>query len=222
MHPHLAEVAIVAQYCPAIPRKELAALNFRQGLGDQPNVLGSGSTIVPLAGIAAVSLAEARKMFPCEGNSGTQPTTAPSEVAQVRKASCFGVTKDLNASHDIRPLMQKSKSRQEGSLSLDERLGLVKESEHRGAVKSTNPRQKVSDEELIAIFNQMKGKWHRVEDLREALAGLITINSRDPKRTPINSAYLRRLRHLTGNRWRQKRGVDAEGRILVKVYVRKG
>lgn len=108
------------------------------------------------------------------------------------------------------------------NVTLEGRLRLLKEAEHRGPVKSTNPRQKVSDEELVAIFNQVKGKWLRVNDLREALAGLITVNTRNPKRTPINSAYLRRLRNLTGHKWRQKRGADAEGRVLVKIYVRKG
>jgi len=99
---------------------------------------------------------------------------------------------------------------------------MLEEAEHKGPVGSVNPRQKVSDEDLVTIFNKVKGKWYRADDLKEALEGLVTVNVKDPKRTPINSSYLRRLRHLTGYKWRQKRGVDASGRILAKVYVRKG
>ena len=117
--------------------------------------------------------------------------------------------------------MLESKSDQE-TLSLQARLRLLEEAEHKGPVRSVNPRQKISDEELVAIFTKIKGKWYRAEDLREALEGLITVSTKDPKRTPINSSYLRRLRRLTGHKWRQKRGVDAKGRILVKVYVKKG
>lgn len=117
--------------------------------------------------------------------------------------------------------MLESKSEQEG-FSLQARLRMLEEAEHKGPVRSVNPREKISDEDLIAIFTKIKGKWYRADDLREALEGLITVNTKDPKRTPINSSYLRRLRRLTGHRWRQKRGVDAKGRTLVKVYVQKG
>ena len=120
------------------------------------------------------------------------------------------------------PQLMKAKLVESGSMTIEGRLRMLKEAEHRGPVKSTNPRQRVSDEELVAIFSQAKGKWLRIDDFREALAGLITVNTSNPKRTPINSAYLRRLRNLTGHKWRQKRGVDSEGRVLVKVYVRKG
>lgn len=118
--------------------------------------------------------------------------------------------------------MLKSKSEEQGGFSLQTRLRMLEEAEHKGPVRSVNPRQKTSDEDLIAIFNKIKGKWYRIEDLQEALDGLITVNIHDPKRTPINSSYLRRMRRLTGYKWRQKRGVDASGRVLVKVYVRKG
>ena len=116
--------------------------------------------------------------------------------------------------------MLESRSEQE-SLPLGTRLRMLEEAEHKGPVRSVNPRQKISDEDLVAIFGKIKGKWYRAEDLREALDGLITVNTKDPKRTPINSSYLRRLRGLTGHRWRQKRGTDAKGRVLVKVYVQK-
>ncbi len=116
----------------------------------------------------------------------------------------------------------KSKSEGKDDLTMQDRFRLLEEAEHRGPVRSVNPRQKVSDEELLAIFSKIKGKWYRIEDIKEALSGLVTVNAVDPKRTPINSSYLRRLRNLTGKKWRQKRGVDANGRVLVKVYVRKG
>src|SRR3989304_6902556 len=117
--------------------------------------------------------------------------------------------------------MLESKSDQE-SISLQARLRLLDEAEHKGPVRSVNPRQKISDEDLVAIFSKIKGKWYRAEDLREALEGLITVNTKDPKRTPINSSYLRRLRQLTGYKWRQKRGIDSKSRGLVKAYVQKG
>lgn len=106
--------------------------------------------------------------------------------------------------------------------SLDERLHMLQEMEHKGTVKSLNPRQKVSDEELIAIFQQIKGRWFYVVDLEKAMDGLMTINTGNPKRTPINSSYLRRMRNLTGKKWRQKRAVDDKGVTLVKVYVKRG
>jgi len=117
-------------------------------------------------------------------------------------------------------MMLQSKPEQE-ALSLQARLRLIEEAEHKGPVRSVNPRQKISDEDLVAFFSKIRGKWYRADDLREALDGLVTVNTKDPKRTPINSSYLRRLRGLTGHRWRQKRGTDAKGRVLVKVYVQK-
>ena len=118
--------------------------------------------------------------------------------------------------------MLKSKSEEQQIPSLQSRLRMLEEAEHKGPVRSANPREKISDEDLQTIFNRIKAKWYRIEDLKEALDGLVTVNTRDPKRSPINSSYLRRLRRLTGYKWRQKRGVDANGRTLVKVYVRKG
>ena len=117
--------------------------------------------------------------------------------------------------------MLEEGKRKEPSLTLEERLAMLQEMEHQGPVKSLNPREKVSDEELVAIFKQVRGKWIYVEDLKEALTGLIPVNTGNPKRTPINSSYLRRLRRLSGQRWRQKRAVDDSGRVLVKVYVRR-
>lgn len=118
--------------------------------------------------------------------------------------------------------MMKSNSEEKADLTMQDRFRLLEEAEHKGPVRSVNPRQKVSDEELLAIFSKIKGKWYRIEDLKEALQGLVTVSTGDLKRTPINSSYLRRLRNLTGNKWRQKRGVDANGRVLVKIYIRKG
>lgn len=118
--------------------------------------------------------------------------------------------------------MTSKSSENHNSMSLEERLSALQEMEHKGTVKSLNPRQKVSDEELIALFQQIKGKWYYVQDLKDVMEGLMTINTDNPKRTPISSSYLRRLRNLTGKKWRQKRAVDDSGRTLVKVYVRRG
>lgn len=118
-------------------------------------------------------------------------------------------------------MLEKAEEEQT-KLPLEERLQMLHEMEHKGAVKSLNPRQKISDEELVAIFKQIRDKWYYVEDLKGALHGLMTVNTDNPKRTPINSSYLRRLRRLTGYKWRQKRAIDDIGRTLVKVYVRKG
>ncbi len=118
--------------------------------------------------------------------------------------------------------MTAKASEKRNTTSLEERLHMLQEMEHKGAVKSLNPRQKISDEELMAIFQQIKGKWYYVQDLKEAMKDLMTINTNNPKRTPISSSYLRRLRNLTGKKWRQKRAVDDAGRTLVKVYIRRG
>src|SRR2546422_6116275 len=105
-------------------------------------------------------------------------------------------------------MMLESKSEQEAP-SLQTRLRMIEEAEHHGPVRSVNPRQKISDEDLVTIFSKIKGRWYRADDLRDALDGLIIVNTKDPKRTPVNSSFLRRLRGLTGHRWRQKRGVDS-------------
>lgn len=118
--------------------------------------------------------------------------------------------------------MTAKASEKRNTTSLEERLNMLQEMEHKGTVKSLNPRQKISDEELIAIFKQIKGKWYYVQDLKDVMEGLMTINTNNPKRTPISSSYLRRLRNLTGKKWRQKRAVDDVGRTLVKVYIRRG
>ncbi len=107
-------------------------------------------------------------------------------------------------------------------MSINKRLQMLKGKDHKGIVRSLNPRQKISDEELIALFGEIKGKWFYVDDLKEVFEGLIKINTEDPKRTPIKSSYFRRLQRLTGRKWRQKRGVDDDGGTLVKIYIRKG
>ncbi len=118
-------------------------------------------------------------------------------------------------------MLEEAEEKQE-RMSTNERLQMLKGKDHKGVVRSLNPRQKISDEELIALFGEIKGKWFYVDDLKKVFDGLIKINTGDPKRTPINSSYFRRLRRLTGRKWRQKRGIDDSGRTLLKVYVRKG
>ncbi|MEE9600150.1 MAG: hypothetical protein V3W22_00415 [Thermoplasmata archaeon] len=118
-------------------------------------------------------------------------------------------------------MLEEAEEKQD-RMSTNERLRMLKGKDHKGVVRSLNPRQKISDEELLALFGEIKGKWFYIDDLKDVFDGLIKINTDDPKRTPINSSYFRRLRRLTGRKWRQKRGVDEGGRTLVKIYIRKG
>ena len=70
--------------------------------------------------------------------------------------------------------------------SLQQRIQLLREATYDGPVQARNPRQKVSDEELVALFGTIKGKWVRVDDLNEAFQNLVSVNVSNPKRPPVN------------------------------------
>jgi len=103
--------------------------------------------------------------------------------------------------------------------SLQQRIQLLREATYDGPVQARNPRQKVSDEELVTLFGTIKGKWVRVDDLNEAFQNLVSVNVSNPKRPPVNYGILRRLKVLTGQKWRQKTATDPKGTKLAKFYV---
>ncbi len=90
---------------------------------------------------------------------------------------------------------------------------------YEGAVIPSRKLQKISDEDLLATFNRLKGHWYLVEDLRKLIGEIIPVNVTNAKRTPIGSGYLTRLMKITGERWRQKTGSTPDGKRVVKVYV---
>ncbi len=105
-----------------------------------------------------------------------------------------------------------------------EKLLLSKLSEHayKGPVAPVRKKQRVTDEDLIDIFEALKGKWFEVAVLSKTLGGLIPVNDSNPKRSAFSSGYLKRLSRLTGKRWRQKSGIGDGGKRLVKVYFEPG
>ena len=87
-----------------------------------------------------------------------------------------------------------------------------------GSVKPINSRQKVTDEDLDAIFTAIEDKYFELTVLKNELEGLIKVNDSDRSRSAVSSTYLYRLSRHTKKRWRQKKAVGDDGRLLVKFY----
>tara|TARA_B100001250_G_C19587354_1_gene694789 strand:- start:419 stop:778 length:360 start_codon:yes stop_codon:yes gene_type:complete len=85
-------------------------------------------------------------------------------------------------------------------------------------VKPINPRQTLTDEELIKVFLSMEGNYYEVNTLKEILVGKVKINTENPNTSIVSSTYLARLSKLTGNRWRQKRALGKKNEMLIKFY----
>ncbi len=85
-------------------------------------------------------------------------------------------------------------------------------------VKPINPRQTLTDEELVKLFTSMEGNYYEATVLKEILDGKVKVNSTEPKTSVISSTYLTRMCRLTGNRWRQKRALGKSNEMLVKFY----
>ena len=75
---------------------------------------------------------------------------------------------------------------------------------YRGNVKPINSRQKVTDEDLEAIFLAIKDKYFELSVLKNEFEGLIKVNDSDRSQSAISSTYLYRLSRFTKKRWRQK------------------
>ncbi len=98
-------------------------------------------------------------------------------------------------------------------------LSKLQEHVYKGHVAPVRKRQRVTDEDLMDIFETLKGKWFEVEVLSKTMGDLVPVNDSNPKRSAFSSGYLKRLSRLTGKRWRQKSGIGDEGKRLVKIYV---
>ena len=85
-------------------------------------------------------------------------------------------------------------------------------------VKPINPRQTLTDEELIKLFTSMEGNYFEVNELKKILDGKVKVNAEDIKTSVISSTYLFRMCKLTGKRWRQKRALGENGEMLIKFY----
>ena len=85
-------------------------------------------------------------------------------------------------------------------------------------VKPINPRQTLTDEELIKLFTSMEGNYFEVSELKNILEGKVKVNAEDIKTSVISSTYLFRMCKLTGKRWRQKRALGESGEMLIKFY----
>jgi len=90
--------------------------------------------------------------------------------------------------------------------------------EYAGKVLPARRQQKVTDEDLMVIFNKLRDKWILAEDLKTAIGETIPVNVDNPKRSIISSGYLDRMSRITGDNWRQKTGFTPDGRRLVKVF----
>jgi hypothetical protein len=63
---------------------------------------------------------------------------------------------------------------------------------------------KISNDELIKMFNLAENNWYTLDDLKEMIGKKITVTVDNPKRTPINSRYFNRMYKLTGEKWTQE------------------
>ena len=97
-------------------------------------------------------------------------------------------------------------------------FGKLASHKYEGAIVPSRKLQKVTDEDLLELFNRLKGNWYLVDDLQKIIGGVIPVNTQNPKRSPIGSGYLKRLTKLTGEKWRQKTGATPDGKRLVKVF----
>jgi len=71
-------------------------------------------------------------------------------------------------------------------------------------VEPSRKQPRISDDELKKMFYASEDKWYTLEDLNEIIGEVITVTVDNPKRTPINSRYLKRMYELTGDIWRQQ------------------
>lgn len=97
-------------------------------------------------------------------------------------------------------------------------LASLKDQAYEGPVTPVRRKQKVTDEDLLAVFETLKGKWFDVGVLEQSIGSIIPVNASNPKRSAFSSGYLKRLSRMTGMRWRQKSGLGEGGKRLVKVY----
>ena len=74
-------------------------------------------------------------------------------------------------------------------------------------VEPSRKQPNVSNDELKKMFYAAEDKWYTLEDLNEIIGGVIAVNVDNPKRTPINSRYLKRMSDLTGDIWRQQTAI---------------
>ncbi len=102
------------------------------------------------------------------------------------------------------------------------RLQLLASKAYKGSVRPTRRRQRVSDEDLVAIFSALRDKWFEPGILKREIGMLVPINDDDPKRSVFGSNYIRRVSDLTGQRWRQKTGIGVDGKRLVGVFALSG
>ena len=86
---------------------------------------------------------------------------------------------------------------------------------YQGKVKPINSRQKITDEDLEAIFLAIQDKYFDLTVLKEEFEGLIKVNDSDRSQSAISSTYLYRLSRFTKKRWRQKKAVGENGNLLV-------
>jgi hypothetical protein len=106
---------------------------------------------------------------------------------------------------------------------LSKRLEKIEQAKYEGNTKPLNPRQKLTDEQLIDIFQSVEGAWLEVKKFKAAMIEngkeLIKVNDKNMKRSAINSSALQRMSKLTGKYWRQKRSIGENGEMLVKFYI---
>ena len=95
---------------------------------------------------------------------------------------------------------------------------LAKNTYNSDKVRPIDPRQTMTDEEIVKIFDSMEGNYYEVNKLKNMLEGKVKVNADNIKVSVISSTYLFRMSKLTGMKWRQKRALGDSGEILVKFY----
>ena len=95
---------------------------------------------------------------------------------------------------------------------------LAKSAYNADKVRPIDPRQTMTDEEIVKVFNSMEGNYYEVNQLKQILEGKVKVNADNIKISVISSTYLLRMSKLTGMRWRQKRAIGDNDEMLVKFY----
>jgi hypothetical protein len=82
-------------------------------------------------------------------------------------------------------------------------------------VEPSRKKPNISDDDIKKMFYAAEDKWYTLEDLNEIIGEVITVTVNNPKRTPINSRYLKRMSNLTDEIWRQQTAIS-DGKRLVR------
>ena len=75
--------------------------------------------------------------------------------------------------------------------------------------------QKITNEQLKMEFDEVEGKYLKIDDLKFVWENFIEVNDSNKTTTVVSSSYLRRLGKITNYKWTQQRAKGEDGEKLV-------